>query len=242
MILDFDELIKVEKKRVLYPNNLIVLNHNKLKRKKYKMEQFYKLLSIALADGELHENEKSLLLKKAQQIGLDEIEAEMIIEGELSKLNKLIPEASEESDGFLISNEELIFRTAKWVNRIAEKSIKVEIEPFPRLKEHTKSYHKYTDEVTAILNKINSSKIGSIAGMVPGVGSIIKSGLTFSGINNVQKLEHKEIVEIADKYLLILELRAINNEFMKVKFIELKETYKTKLIENSNKKGFRSLF
>ena len=36
------------------------------------MEQFYKLLSIALTDGELHENEKSLLLKKAQQIGLDE--------------------------------------------------------------------------------------------------------------------------------------------------------------------------
>ena len=173
---------------------------------------------------------------------MDEIEAEMIIEGELSKLNKQIPEESEESDGFLISNEELIFRTTKWVNRIAEKSIKVEIEPFPRLKEDTKSYHKYTDEVTAIVNKINSSKIGSIAGMVPGVGSIIKSGLTLSGINNVQKLEHKEIVEIADKYLLILELRAINNEFMEVKFIELKETYKTKLIENTSKKGFRSLF
>jgi len=34
LILDFDELIKVEKKSVLYPNNLIVLDHNKLKRKK----------------------------------------------------------------------------------------------------------------------------------------------------------------------------------------------------------------
>jgi hypothetical protein len=50
------------------------------------MEQFYKLLALALADGELQQNEKALLLKKAQQLGLDEIEAEMIIEGELSKL------------------------------------------------------------------------------------------------------------------------------------------------------------
>lgn len=56
------------------------------------MEQFYKLLALALADGELQQNEKALLLKKAQQLGLDEIEAEMIIEGELSKLTKSIPE------------------------------------------------------------------------------------------------------------------------------------------------------
>ncbi len=208
------------------------------------MEQFYKLIALALADGELQPNEKVLLLKKAQQLGLDEIEAEMIIEGELSKLNKPVAEASEDSDGFLISNEELILRTTKWVNRVAEKTLKVEVEPFPRLKENTKAYHKYTDEGKAILSKINSSTIGHVAEMIPGVGSIIKVGLTLGGGNNVRKLERKEIVEIADKYLLILELRALNNEFMQMKFKDLSDKYKSQLIliESENKKGLRGLF
>lgn len=208
------------------------------------MEQFYKLLALALADGELQPNEKVLLLKKAQQLGIDEIEAEMIIEGELSKLTRSIPDTVEESDGFLISNEELILRTTKWVYRVAEKTIKVEVEPFPRLKENTKAYHKYTDEGKAILSKINLSTIGNVAGIIPGVGSIIKVGLTLGGGNNVQKLERKEIVEIADKYLLILELRAMNSEFMQMKFKDLNDKYKLQLslIESENKKGFRGLF
>jgi len=208
------------------------------------MEQFYKLLSLALVDGELSNKEKELLLIKASQLGMDVIEAQMIIECELSKLTKTETEVIEESDGFLISNEELLLRTTKWVNRVSEKSIKVEIEPFPRLKVDTKAYHKYTDEGKAILNKINSSKIGNIAGMVPGVGSIIKAGLSLGGVNNIQKIEHKEIVELADKYLLILELRSLTSEFMLMKFKDLKDTYNSQLnlIENENKKGLRGLF
>ena len=208
------------------------------------MEQFHKLLALALLDGELQQNEKVLLLKKAQQLGIDEIEAEMIIEGELSKLTKSSPNTNEESDGFLISNEELILRTTKWVYRVVEKTMKVEVEPFPRLKENTKAYHKYTDEGKVILSKINLSTIGNFAGMIPGVGNIIKVGLTLSGGNNVQKLERKEIVEIADKYLLILELRAMNSEFMQMKFKDLNDKYKSQLslIESENKKGFRGLF
>ena len=208
------------------------------------MEQFHKLLALALLDGELQQNEKVLLLKKAQQLGIDEIEAEMIIEGELSKLTKSSPNTNEESDGFLISNEELILRTTKWVYRVVEKTMKVEVEPFPRLKENTKAYHKYTDEGKVILSKINLSTIGNVAGMIPGVGNIIKVGLTLSGGNNVQKLERKEIVEIADKYLLILELRAMNSEFMQMKFKDLNDKYKSQLslIESENKKGFRGLF
>jgi len=208
------------------------------------MEQFYKLLSLALVDGELSNKERELLLMKASQLGIDVIEAEMIIEGQMLKLNKSKNETSVASDGFLISNEELLLRAAKWVNRISEKSIKVEIEPFPRLKVDTKAYHKYTDEATIICNKINSSTIVTIAGMVPGVGSIIKAGLTLGGVNKVQKIEHKEIVEIVDKYLLIVELRSINSEFMLVKFKDLKDKYNSQLnlINDENKKGIRGLF
>jgi hypothetical protein len=206
------------------------------------MEQFYKLLKLALADGELSIKERELLLMKASQLGIDVIEAEMIIEGEISMLNKSLPESYEDSDGFLISNEELLLRVTKWVSRVSEKSIKVEIEPFPRLKEETKSYHKYTDEGTAILNKINSSKIVNIAGMMPGVGSIIKVGLTLGGVNKIQKIENKDIIEITDKYLLILELRSLKNEIMLMKYNELNDLYKSKIIENNNKKGLFNLF
>lgn len=208
------------------------------------MEQFYKLLELALVDGELSNKEKDLLLTKATQLGIDDVEAKMIIEGELSKFNKSIVETSLDSDGFLISNEELLLRTTKWVNRISEKSIKIEIEPFPRLKQDTKAYHKYTDEASAILNKINSSKIVNIVGMMPGVGNILKAGLTLGGVNKVQKIENKEIIEIADKYLLILELRSLNNEFILKKLNELKDNYKVQisLIQNKNKTGLRGLF
>lgn len=80
--------------------------------------------------------------------------------------------------------------------------------------------------------------------MVPGVGSIIKAGLTIGGVNGVQKIEHKEIVELADKYLLILELRSLTSEFMLTKFKELKDNYKSQLnlFENENKKGLSGFF
>jgi hypothetical protein len=208
------------------------------------MEQFYKLLKLALADGELSIKERELLLMKASQLGIDVIEAEMIIEREISMLNKSETEIDEESDGFLISNEELLLRVTKWVNRVSEKSIKVEVEPFPRLKENTKAYHKYTDEATAILNKINSTKIVNIAGMMPGVGTLLKAGLSLGNINKVQKIENKEIIEIANKYLLILELRALKSEFILMKFKDLNDKYKSQLnlMETENKKGIRGLF
>jgi hypothetical protein len=208
------------------------------------MEQFYKLLKLALADGELSIKERELLLMKASQLGIDVIEAEMIIEREISMLNKSETEIDEESDGFLISNEELLLRVTKWVNRVSEKSIKVEVELFPRLKENTKAYHKYTDEATAILNKINSTKIVNIAGMMPGVGTLLKAGLSLGNINKVQKIENKEIIEIANKYLLILELRALKSEFILMKFKDLNDKYKSQLnlMETENKKGIRGLF
>jgi hypothetical protein len=222
----------------------LIKNFNLTDIKTSKMEQFYKLLKLALADGELSIKERELLLMKATQLGIDVIEAEIIIEGEISILNKSLTETDEECDGFLISNEELILRTTKWVNRISEKSIKVEIESFPRLKEDTKVYHKYTDQAYDILNKINSSKIVNIAGMMPGVGTLLKAGLTLGGVNKIQKVENKEIREIANKYLLILELRALKSEFIRMKFKDLNDKYKSQLnlIESENKKGIRGLF
>jgi hypothetical protein len=208
------------------------------------MEQFYKLLALALEDGKITQSERELLLKKALQLGMDEIEAEMILEGQVSKFRESTKTLLEETDGFLISNEELLLRTTKWVSRISEKTIKVEIERFPRIKEDTKMYQKYLDEGADIFKKINSGIVGDVAGMVPGVGNLIKSGLTLVGVNNLQKIDHKEIRAIADRYLLILELRSKKNQVLELKFKDLKDTYKEQihLRETNNKKGLRGLF
>jgi hypothetical protein len=208
------------------------------------MKQFYKLLALALEDGKITQSERELLLKKALQLGMDEIEAEMIIEGQVSKCRESTKTLLEETDGFLISNEELLLRTTKWVNRVSEKNIKVEMERFPRIKEDSKMYQKYLDESADIFKKINSGIVGNVAGMVPGVSNLIKSGLTLVGVNNLQKIDQKEIRAIADRYLLILELRSKKNQVLELKFKNLKETYKEQihLHETNNKKGLRDLF
>ena len=207
------------------------------------MNTFHTLLNLALTDGELTPIEKDLLLKKAAELGIDTIEAELIIEGELSKITKSNLQTDAETDGFLISNEELLLRTTKWINLIAQKNVKEEIEIFPRLKSQTKNYHKYTDEAASVLKKINSGFVGNVAGKVPVVGGLIKVGLSLGGTNTIQKIDHDAVVKLADQYLLILELRAQNNEFIEKKYQELKNQYQVQLdLWNNTQKGFRSLF
>lgn len=223
-------------------NSTFITNLNNNKQQQHNMEAFYKLLALALSDGIITAREKELLLLKAKELGLDEIEAEMIIENELSKVQNNEKEP-EETDGFLISNEELLLRTIKWINLIAQKNVKEEIETFPRLKSQTKNYHKYTDEAVSVLKKINSGIVGNVAGKVPVVGGLIKVGLSLGGTNTIQKIDHDAIVKLAEQYLMILELRTQNNEFIEKKYQELKNHYQAQLdLWNQNQKGFRSLF
>lgn len=45
-----------------------------------------KLIDLALADGQITEKEKAIILRKAEKLGEDIDEVEMILEGKLSKL------------------------------------------------------------------------------------------------------------------------------------------------------------
>lgn len=47
-----------------------------------------KLIKIAIADGEITDKERSIILRKAESLGLDKDEIEMILEGELTILQK----------------------------------------------------------------------------------------------------------------------------------------------------------
>lgn len=209
------------------------------------MESFYKLLDMALSDGILTPKERELLLIKAKELNMDEIEAEMLIESKLSAIQTQEKNTENKSDGFLISDEELILRTTKWVNRISEKSLKIEVERFPKIEGDSNKYQNYLDQGSDVLKKLNSSgMITSVAGLVPGVGSVVKAGLKLSGAQGPENLNNNQIREIADNYLLILELRAKNNETIANKYGSLLEKYKEQvsLFEKNNKKGFRGLF
>ena len=46
------------------------------------------LINMALADGEVTEKERSIILRKAESLGLDQDEIEMILDGKITLLNK----------------------------------------------------------------------------------------------------------------------------------------------------------
>lgn len=54
------------------------------------MKKLKKLITLALNDGEISDREKELILKKASNLGIDEIEAEMVLEGMISDYKNLI--------------------------------------------------------------------------------------------------------------------------------------------------------
>ena len=51
-------------------------------------ERLEQLIDAALADGELTEKEKQILFKKAQEMGVDLDEFEMVLDARLVKLKK----------------------------------------------------------------------------------------------------------------------------------------------------------
>ena len=87
------------------------------------MKDFKKLITLALKDGKISDRERELILKKASNLGIDEIEAEMVLEGMISDHdNGIKNEKSVEinPDGYSIEDAELIMRTTNWVNRCSD--------------------------------------------------------------------------------------------------------------------------
>ena len=48
------------------------------------MNKLEKLIKLALKDGIVSDKERELILKQASKLGIDEIEAEMVLEGMIS--------------------------------------------------------------------------------------------------------------------------------------------------------------
>ena len=59
------------------------------------------LINIALADGEISEKERAIILRKAESLGEDKDEVEMILEGKLAQLKKQTKSAQESAGNII---------------------------------------------------------------------------------------------------------------------------------------------
>lgn len=214
------------------------------------MKNLKKLITLALNDGEISDREKELILKKASNLGIDEIEAEMVLEGMISDHeNGIKTEKSEEinPDGYAIEDAELIMRTTKWVNRCSENNIETKVLEFPKLIADESKFMKKLDgalDVTGnIVSKIAKTGIGGALKFVPVVGGVIDDVIdNMSDSGELKQLDNKEIRELAKQYLMILELRCSKNTILTNKYTDLNAKYEEQIEKYNNKGFFKKLF
>ena len=213
------------------------------------MNELKKLITLALKDGIITDKERELILKKASNLGIDGIEAEMVLEGMISDHeNGIKTEKSVEinPDGYSIEDAELIMRSTKWVNRCSENNIETEILEFPKLIADESNFIKKLDGVLDVTGNIASkiAKTGMVAlKFVPGVGGIIGGVINnISDSKELVYLDNKEIRELAKSYLMILELRSSKNIILANKYTELNAKYQEQIKAYNNKGFFKKLF
>ena len=214
------------------------------------MKKLKKLITLALKDGVISDRERELILKKASNLGIDEIEAEMVLEGMISDHeNGIKTEKSVEinPDGYSIEDAELIMRTTKWVNRCSDNKIETKVLEFPKLIADESNFMKKLDgalDVTGnIASKIAKTGIGGALKFVPGIGSVIGGVIdNISDSRELVDLDNKGIRELAKQYLMILELRSSKNTILANKYTELNAKYEEQIKTYNNKGFFKKLF
>ena len=214
------------------------------------MKKLKKLITLALKDGVISDRERELILKKASNLGIDEIEAEMVLEGMISDHeNDIKTEKSVEinPDGYSIEDAELIMRTTKWVDRCSENNIETKVLEFPKLIADESNFMKKLDgalDVTGnIVSKIAKTGIGGALKFVPVVGSVIGGVIeNISDSRELVDLDNKGIRELAKQYLMILELRSSKNTILANKYTELNAKYEEQIKTYNNKGFFKKLF
>ena len=210
------------------------------------MKKLEKLIKLALKDGMVSDKERELILKQASNLGIDEIEAEMILEGMITDHeNGIKTEKSVEinPDGYSIEDAELIIRTTKWVDRCSENNIETKVLEFPKLIADESNFMKKLDgalDVTGnIASKIAKTGIGGALKFLPGLGGVISN---ISDSTSLVDLDNKGIRELAKHYLMILELRGSKNTILANKYTELNAKYEEQIKTYNNKGFFKKLF
>ena len=92
-------------------------------------QDFKKYLELAVNEGVLSDSNRVLLIKKGQQLGIDEIEVELLIENYLFEQSKKLSEVI--TDDYDISDDELVIRLSNYTSKLKEYRATIQLDPFP---------------------------------------------------------------------------------------------------------------
>ena len=208
--------------------------------------EFQKLLELAFSDGVLTEAENNLLLKKAKQLGMDEIEAELII-ANYSPTKAEPPKM----DGYDITNEELIQRLTRYSSHLTSVKAEIQMDPFPMLIDDSNKISKGLSNGKKILagalkGDLLSDSLAVAGKFAPIPGGKIGGKLMGKGVSalarkavgaEVKKLSQKEIIELVESYLIILEMRKDSNEMLGNKYTEITQKIISAKANPAKRKG-----
>lgn len=202
-----------------------------------------KLIENAFSAGVPSEKVKEIFLKK---LGIDSDEFELFLEKRSSQeFTKRDLPKNYDVDSFDISDQELIIRVNKWVNLVTEDSYNGKIERFPDMKQRQdKSVLDNGKEIGLDILKAVSANFKSTLSLSNPLNYVRMVNQITNG-ESPKKVNHQEIVDLANGYLLILEYRSSSNTILESKFLEYSNTLKAKLNlynEKQAKKWFKKIF
>ena len=190
-------------------------------------QEFQKLLELAYSDGVLTEAENVLLLKKAKQLGMDEIEAELIIANYQPE-----QKSASSTDNYDISNEELIQRLTNYCKHLRSATAQIQLDPFPMLIDKSNKMSSGISAGRKVLAEVLKGDIISeslsVAGKVTRIpGAKLGGKLVGKGISGLakkvvgvetKKLNQAEVIALVESYLVILEMRKGQSELLSSKY------------------------
>ena len=180
-----------------------------------------KLIDIAYSDGVLTDREKELIMIKAKELGLDEIEVELYI-------SNYTPDSAQKTDNYDITDEELLNRIKKYLKYISESTAEITVEPFPMVisddNKLSKTISTGRNFIAANISGDSISNALSNAGkLAPIPGGKLGGKLIGRGINSLakkaigvetKKLNQADIIELLESYLSILDFRKNKSELL----------------------------
>lgn len=210
-------------------------------------EEFEKLLALAYSDGIFTEAENALLLKKAKQLGMDEIEAELIIANYQPEQKSI-----SSTDNYDISNEALLQRLNSYCGHLNKATAQVQLDPFPMLVDGSNKLKSgisagrnalagaikgdFISDSLSAAGKITRMPGGKLGGKLVGKGI---SGLAKKVIGVESKnLNQQEIIELVESYLIILEMRKNTSDVLLEKFAHFTQLVADAKNNPAKRKGF----
>lgn len=212
------------------------------------LAEFDRFIKTAAQDGNITDKEKEILLRKAQSLGLDRDEAELLIESFVSPSTLQItnvPLESISTDAYDITDEELIIRCNRWINECSKESYCGIVEEFPKIKQEKLGHEKYlkiADDAARTGDFVFSVFEKHLAKFYPSLLLDIFGNDDKKNKDNEVDLDNGQIRGLAEAYLLLLEKRSEKSEYISLKHFELKDKYERKVVEFEEKKNQKKGF